>query len=352
MLRSERSTYTPLDFRQWQQAGGLVLSPKFQRRGVWNRNQRSFLIDTLLLELPIPPLYIRIVQSDDNRSIKREVIDGQQRLGAILDYMEDKYSLSSKIETPFHGKRYSELPAEQKNIISRYPFICEVFYGLSDKDVLRIFSRLNTNSVRLNAQELRNGEFFGDFKRTCYDLAFEHLEFWRRNRIFSEQGIARMQEAELTSELIVAEIAGIQDKKKYIDAYYERFDEAFPAREQSEVRFRAVIDAINEAVPDGLGDTEFRRSPVFYSLFAAVFHRMFGLPRFELPTDSRGRLSRQELEGIHDAVATLSETLRMAKEDIPVPEARLSFVTACTRQTDNIRPRLIRVDTVYRTAFA
>ena len=83
MQRSERSTYTPIDFRQWESTGGLI--SKFQRRGIWNRAQRSFLIDTLLLELPVPPVYIRMVQSADNTSVIREVIDGQQRLSAILE---------------------------------------------------------------------------------------------------------------------------------------------------------------------------------------------------------------------------------------------------------------------------
>jgi uncharacterized protein with ParB-like and HNH nuclease domain len=105
MQKSERSTYTSIDFRQWQSSGRLVISPKFQRRGVWNRAQRSYLIDTLILDLPVPPVYIRVVQSDDKNSIVREVVDGQQRVSAILDYMDDKYSLANKIESPFAGKR-------------------------------------------------------------------------------------------------------------------------------------------------------------------------------------------------------------------------------------------------------
>lgn len=351
MQRSERSTYTPIDFRQWQSAGNLVISPKFQRRGVWNRAQRSFLIDTLLLQLPVPPIYVRVVQSADNKSIVREIIDGQQRLSAILDYLEDKYTLANNIESPCVGKRFTELSADQQNAIARYPFICEVFYGVSDKEVLRIFARLNTHSVKLNDQELRNGEYFGQFKQACYDLALEHLEFWRQNRIFTEQNIARMQEVELTSELIIVGLAGLQDKKKSINSFYAKYDERFPEREQAETRFRVTVDAINEAGQSSLASTEFRRVPLFYSLFSTVYHRLYRVPKCELPTPAKGRLQRFEIEGIANAISTLSRVVEEAKEGSSVPEPRIPFVTACLRQTDNLRPRQIRMETVYNTAF-
>ena len=351
MRRSERSTYTPIDFRQWQEAGNLVISPKFQRRGVWNRAQRSFLIDTLLLELPVPPIHIRVVQSQDNKSVIREIIDGQQRLSAILDYMEDKYSLAKNIESSFVGKRFSELPAEQQNKVARYPFICEVFYGVADSDVLRIFARLNTHSVKLNDQELRNGRFFGEFKRASYELAFEHLEFWRQNRIFTEQNIARMQEAELTSELLIVGLSGLQDKKKSIDSFYEKYEENFPEKQTSESRFRLVVDSINDAAPDGLASTEFRRVPLFYSLYAATYHRLFRVPKINLETPSRGKLTRPEIEGLQNAIASLSQVVEAAKDGSTTPDAYAQFVTACLRQTDNIKPRQTRMETIYRTAF-
>ena len=91
--------------------------------------------------------------------------------------------------------------------------MCLMFGDISDGEVLETFARLNTYAVKLNAQELRNGRFFGLFKQSAYTLAFEHVEFWRRNGIFSERNIARMLEVELTSELLIALLDGLQDKK-------------------------------------------------------------------------------------------------------------------------------------------
>lgn len=354
MLRKpERSAYTPLDFLQWQEAGTLVISPKFQRRGVWSRAAQSFLIDTLLLELPVPPIYLRVVQNPSKRSMIREVIDGQQRVSSVLQYMNDKFPLTKNIESPCAGKRFSELSDSQKDKISQFSFVCEVFYGVEDADVLKIFSRLNTHSVKLNAQELRNGKYFGQFKQTAYGLALEHLEFWRRTKIFTEQAIARMNEVELTSELMIAMIAGIQDKKKSIDSFYEKNDEIFPEKSTVSSRLKAVIDVVNEVLWENFDETEFRRVPLFYSLFLAIHHRLFGLPgQTALSTPATGRLSRAEVDGLESAILKLSDAVRTAKDDMSnVPQTMSAFVNACIQQTDNIRPRETRFRTVYETAF-
>ncbi|WFP65480.1 DUF262 domain-containing protein [Mesorhizobium sp. WSM4904] len=352
MRKPDRSNYTPLDFLQWDEAGTLAISPKFQRRGVWSRAAQSFLIDTLLLGLPVPPIYLRVTQDQGRKALVREVVDGQQRVSAILGFMRDKYALTKNIESPYIGKRFSDLDQDAKDRISQYSLICEVFYGVEDSDILRIFARLNTHSVKLNAQELRNGKYFGQFKRSSYDLAVEHLEFWRKNRIFTEQGIARMQEAELTSELIIAMISGLQDKKKSIDGFYAKFDEEFPERGQVEDRFRKTIDAINVSVGDELPSTEFRRVPLFYSLFTATYHRIYGLPRIELQTSATGRFSRSDAETLQIAVLNLSSILVLAKEDDgEVLEGYETFIRACSRQTDNLRPRQIRLENIYGSAF-
>jgi hypothetical protein len=350
MKKPERSNYSTIDFMQWKAAGMLVISPKFQRRGVWGRPAQSYLIDTLLLSLPVPPLYLRVAQ-DPKKGMVREVVDGQQRLSAVLSYVSDQFALSKNIESPAVGKRFSQLTPEQQAAIQQYSFICEVFYGVDDGDILKIFSRLNTHSVKLNAQELRNGRFFGEFKRVCFFLSTEHLEFWRNRKIFSEQAIARMQEVELTSELLIVLFAGLQDKKKSVDGFYKTYDENFPARDMAEHRFRATIDAINDSVGDILSATEFRRVPLFYSLFSAVAHRLFGIPGVDRPSPQHGRLTKGEEESLQATVRELSNVIENARDEGDVEAEMRQFVTACLRQTDNLRPRRIRLETLYDHAF-
>lgn len=352
--RPERSTYTPFDFVEWAQAGTLSLTPKFQRRHVWTTPARSYLIDTLLLGMPVPPIYIRIVQNDERNRIIREVIDGQQRISAILDFVSGKFSLSKNVESPVAGKRFSSLSKSSQDSILQYSFICEVFHGIEDAEVLSIFARLNTHSVKLNSQELRNGKWFGYFKRASYDLALEHLPFWTQMRIFSDSRIARMAEVELTSELLILGLDGLQDKKSSIDDFYEKYDEAFEKRTESIDRFQRTIDAITTSCGDILPSSEFRRTPLFYSLYAAVYHRLFRVPGVSLSAPSKKkRLSVQESEKLADAVRDLSSLIALARSDSEdaVPSQYRRFVTACLRQTDNIKPRTYRLKTLYSRAF-
>jgi hypothetical protein len=280
----------------------------------------------------------------------REVIDGQQRLRALLDFLKDEYALTKSIEK-YGGKKFSQLPTEVQQKIEKFSFLCEVFQQISDKEVLEVFARVNTYAVALNEQELRNGRYFGLFKQSAYKLAHDHLEFWRKHKIFSESGIARMLEVELTSELLIASIAGQQDKKKSIDTFYGDYDEVFPEKAHLENRFVAVIDAISQALDTDLAETEFKRVPLFYTLFCVVYQRLFGLPGETLLTARKKRMSAEEGTRLKDAVIDLSDRLAAAKGDSPVAPADLPFINACLRQTDNIKPRQARFNRLYQTAF-
>lgn len=113
--KPDLSIYTPMDFAGWKATSSLEISPKFQRRGVWSRAAQSYFIDTLLLGMPVPPLYLRMTQSVDKKKVIREVVDGQQRITAVLAYMDDEYSLSKNIESDCSGRRFSQLSQAQKD---------------------------------------------------------------------------------------------------------------------------------------------------------------------------------------------------------------------------------------------
>ncbi len=347
------SHHASQEFRDWNELGVLVITPKFQRREVWKTPARSYFIESLLCGIPIPPIFLRLGQSPEKKRVVREVIDGQQRLRAVLEFMEGKYALSKAV-TRYGGKRFADLAPEDQKKIETFTFLCEVFQQISDKDVLEVFARVNTYSVALNDQELRNGRYFGPFKKTAYALALDYLEFWRRHRIFSETSIARMLEVELTSELMVAILAGQQDKKKSISAFYEEYDEAFPTQRLVRARFTQAADEITNTLGDDLKDSEFRRVPLFYTLFCVVLHRLSGLPGENFPSPKRGRFTDSERTQIKDAVLVLSDKLAAAKEGSTdsLSQRDQVFVTACLRQTDNIIPRKTRFEALYQQAFS
>lgn len=350
LLKPDRSTYTAQDFMTWRESGTLVLTPKFQRRSVWTTPARSFFIDTLLRGMPVPPIYIRVVQSPDRRKALKEIIDGQQRLLSLLDFIDGKYRLSRTLDAPWRGSSFEALGNDQQTQVLTYGFSAESFKGIGDEQVLEIFGRLNTYAVQLNAQELRHGRFFGLFKQSVDQLAREHLEFWRFHKIFSERDFARMHEIEFTSELLIATLAGMQDKKKSIDGFYEDYDETFVERETAERRFRGVMDVINQTFEIGLGDTQFRKSPLFYTLYCVVLHRVYGMPAQAAETPKKALNSAAKTR-LRDAVIDLSHVISEAKKNVRTPSQFSRFLIAASSQTDNLQPRTTRFETLYKRAF-
>src|SRR4051812_36771907 len=96
-IKPERTSYTALDFLQFRESGSLELAPDFQRRAVWGTPARSFFIDSLIRGFPVPPIYLRVTQSEDNTRTIRQVIDGQQRLTSLLRYIDGDFALAKTL---------------------------------------------------------------------------------------------------------------------------------------------------------------------------------------------------------------------------------------------------------------
>jgi hypothetical protein len=139
---------------------------------------------------------------------------------------------------------------------------------------------MNATGVQLNPQELRNAEYYGEFKTVMYEIAAEQLQRWRDWHIFSENDIARMQEVELVSEFALMVTKGVTGKsQKSINDIYKKYDATYAQKTVFEQRFRRVMDAIDAALGKDMAQLPFRKRTIFYSLFAFVFGRHFGLTR-------------------------------------------------------------------------
>src|SRR5437870_3932092 len=104
-FKTEKAVYTAEDFLLWQQNSMLEITPKFQRRPVWRTPARSYFIDTLLRDMTVPALYFRMIQNPKTTKIIREVVDGQQRVRSVLEFIGDRYRLSNTLNAPWKGKR-------------------------------------------------------------------------------------------------------------------------------------------------------------------------------------------------------------------------------------------------------
>ncbi|AIY17859.1 DUF262 domain-containing protein [Pimelobacter simplex] len=366
------TTYTAFDLFAWYEQGELELSPKFQRRPVWTTAARSYFVDSILREFPVPPLHIRLI-GPGQRSTRREIIDGQQRLRALFDFIGGRFALSRALQSEWAGRSLDELPAEVRDRLFYYKFSVYQYQGLSDPEVLEIFARLNTYSEGLSRQELRNGKYFGQFKTAVYESSYRHLEFWRTHKILSERAIARMGEAELTSELFALELDGLQDKKTSLDEFYRNLDESWgdePARwpsskaqlnspdrpqnwlsrDEAVFRFEHVLANISDAVGELLPATVFRRPVLFYTLFGAVYHRMYGMPRERDLQSPLVELSSQAARRLWYAMEALDELVASKPRPESVPPVDRIFLGAMAGQTDNLAPRRTRLHELWRRA--
>jgi hypothetical protein len=288
-LKIARTVYRVSDFLSWQRVKTLTLSPSFQRRPVWPSAAKSLLIDTVVRGLPMPIIYIR--EGTDMKTLEpaREVVDGQQRLRSLLSFIEpsalidfnpvrDSFTVLETHNEDIAGRSFSELREETRRYILDYELSVHVLPSdTDDKQVLQIFARLNSTGVKLNAQELRNAQYFGEFKQSMYTLAVEQLTRWREWGIFSEGDIARMSEVELVSDLVLS-FSGVRGKTQAsINRIYKDKDESFPERAEVERRFRAVMDAIEDTLGTSISDTQFRGQTLFHTLFLFVYDVMWGL---------------------------------------------------------------------------
>jgi hypothetical protein len=149
------------------ESGRIKLSIEYQRKYVWDAGKASRLIESLLLNVPIPVCYFA-----EDESGAYEVIDGLQRLTTIKNYLEGKFALGGlSVLSELDGKKFKDLaPRDQRRLENR-TIRCIVITEDSNPDIkFDVFERLNTGAAMLTAQELRNSVYRGPFNDSLKTL--------------------------------------------------------------------------------------------------------------------------------------------------------------------------------------
>lgn len=151
---------------QW--SDGLLQVPEIQREYVWDNGRASRLIESLILNIPIPPLYFA-----ETPEARFHIIDGHQRVRSIVRYLEDDYGLTGlRVLSEYKGLRFQELPAkEQRFLRTRSLRVVIIAHNSHPSMKFEVFERLNTGGIVLNAQELRNSLYRGRLNELLHELA-------------------------------------------------------------------------------------------------------------------------------------------------------------------------------------
>jgi hypothetical protein len=311
----------------------LILQPKFQRRRAWDEKARSYLIDTVVRELPMPKIFLRRIVNPETKLRAYEVVDGQQRLDAIISFRKGNLTLSKKHNPNLGDSTFVNLPDPVQKIFLEYKISVELIDGASDSEIWGLFERLNTYTLTLNRQEHLNARYFGYFKQTAYQLAAEEsaLNAWKQLGIFRDRQIARMKEVEMTSDIMVAIVRGISDISA-IPRAYKDFDSDFPAKESAMSAFRATLSFVTENLRGAVGSTRFRTLAWYYSLMVAIADAKVGIP------DGNGVGLLQPKDDICRRMYAVDEALKQTE-----PPPRLAdLYDTLSRATSHVRERRIR----------
>lgn len=175
----------------------IDLAPKYQRRFRWDDIRKSKLIESFLMNVPVPPIFL----NEDDFG-KYSVIDGKQRLSAIHEFITGKLTLKGLLVfKDLNNLNFFDLPIEFQNSLKiRATVRAIIILRQSDKDIkYEVFQRLNTGGVKLNAQEIRNSAFPGILNNKILELSEDKtfhkimgIKSKTKSRIYQE-----MKDAEL-----------------------------------------------------------------------------------------------------------------------------------------------------------
>ena len=154
--------------------GKLVIQPDFQRHFVWDAKKSSRLIESALLDIPLPVIYL-----SEEKDGKEYVIDGQQRLTAFFSFIDGQFPdgrdfklTGLKVFTELNRKSFKEIDEELQDKIRYCKIRTITFRRESEADLkFEIFERLNTGAVSLNDQELRNCIYRGPYNELLKELS-------------------------------------------------------------------------------------------------------------------------------------------------------------------------------------
>jgi hypothetical protein len=160
----------------------IHLNPAWQRGPVWSRPKQALLIDSILRGYDVPMIYLREMPPDT--SYKYEVVDGQQRLRAVWEFIDGAYVLSKRME-PINQRNvseqsYSQLPAPMRKRIDNFRIVVAFVQSAREPEISRLFSRMQMG-VRLNPPELRNA-VQSPLRHAIDGTAREH-PFFKESRI-------------------------------------------------------------------------------------------------------------------------------------------------------------------------
>lgn len=255
----------------------LIVDRSYQRKTVWGLKDNVRLIETVLLNLIIPEIFLWDYDTNPNNGDTiTHIVDGQQRINAIFEFIAGKYKLQKKyltddeIKEKYADKLFEELDDNTKKSIWSYEMsIIYLDKDFSLEDVRKMFYRLNLTDYSLNDQEKRNS-LNSIFGKVSEELANEI--FWEDYKIFSPRDRRRMQDIEYCSSIILLAREGIIDQTKNdrLDQIYKEFCEEYKDLESDIDKVHIAMNSIKKVTQEQT-NSFINKKIQMYTLFSIMF---------------------------------------------------------------------------------
>lgn len=276
------NTYSIAEILAMLERRELHVNRDYQRgSGLWPDGPSSYFIDTVLENYPFPKIYFYEYLQRPDREMKKEIVDGQQRINTILRFYNNEFSLGT--ESRLSGHYFRDLDDDDKDKFLGYAVSVDVIRNARPSEILQMFRRMNAYTLPLNDAEKRHSGFQGKFKWFINDISGHLNEFIIEYGVFNKRQVVRMADAEFLSEVILSFERGIistspTDLKKL----YEKYDIELPYQIENDYRSK-IIDTtryIFENFED-LRKTNMMKSYALHSLIVALVHCKYGIAAIE-----------------------------------------------------------------------
>ena len=295
----------------------LNIRPEYQRRLVWDNVKKSRLIESLIMNVPVPPVFL---YEEDLSSY--EVMDGQQRLNAILEFYSNRLKLSGLEEwDSLNGRTYADLPPRLQKGLDRRRISATVLMAESPlaKDKVRVlrrvvFERLNTGGQSLNPQELRNCLYAGGFNDLIVELV--------KDRLFNDLWDIPPYEDNVTGSTISVELAANTLFKRMGDCEIVLRFFAFIENRYIKGSIQSILDKCMER---NIDDWSEEKSDIYRDRFLTrldLAAQIFGKSAFEIVTKRKTSIpgitknSDKHSPPLYDAIMIALDRLYDRKDDL------------------------------------
>jgi hypothetical protein len=337
-LKKAASQFTVADYCRGMKRNEIQVNRDYQRSDhVWPQAARSYLIETILKGFPIPKLYLYQITDVKSRETHKEIVDGQQRSVAILDFYNDCFKVSKSAENEdIRNKKYSELEKDYKQAFLDYAIDVDLFVSATPAEVVEVFRRMNSYTVPLNPEEQRHASYQGKFKWFINDIADKLEAIFLETGIFAEKQLVRMGDNKLLTELCDSFAHGIRTTtRKMLDDLYKRRDDKFP--EENDYYERMTTSFTHIRKMEVIHRTPLMKPYMVYSLAQSITHCI-------KPVRKLNRLSKSPKLRKLDSASVLPNltALAQAAEQEEATGKFADFIKASSEKTNTRENRVAR----------